>query len=131
MLYYSCECKSICYKGCFFRGWDGSASCNASDGELAAIGYSVSVYGGLNLLGVFLHQQWAGAEDGEGFRPIAGAGNERRKTGSLPVYVTMHRWGDGDSILRQTVIRRIPRNWHMVVMVTPAMQGAKMLYWIM
>ena len=26
--------------------------------------------------GVFLHPQWAGAEDGEGIRPAAGTGNE-------------------------------------------------------
>ena len=27
-------------------------------------------------LRMFLHQQWAGAEDGEGFRPVAGTRNE-------------------------------------------------------
>ena len=30
--------------------------------------------------GVFLHWQWAGAEDGEGVRPLAGTGNEREET---------------------------------------------------
>ena len=44
--------------------------------KLAAVGYSGSVLGCLDLLGVFLHQQWAGVEDDEGFRPAAGAENE-------------------------------------------------------
>ena len=56
--------------------WDGSASCNASDGELAAVGYSGSVQSFPVLLGVFYHQQWAGAEDGEGIRQVAVTGNE-------------------------------------------------------
>ena len=30
-------------KQAFIKSWDGSASCNASDGELAAVGYSGSV----------------------------------------------------------------------------------------
>ena len=30
----------------------------------------------LDLLGVFLHQQWAGAEHDEGIRPVTGTGNE-------------------------------------------------------
>ena len=55
---------------------DGSASCNASDGKLAAVGYSGSVQSFLVLLGVFYHQQWAGAEDSEGIRHVAVTGNE-------------------------------------------------------
>ena len=45
--------------------WDGSASCYESDGQLAAVGYSV-----------FLHQQRAMAEDDEGIGPAAVIGNE-------------------------------------------------------
>ena len=56
--------------------WDGSASCNASDGELAVVGYSGSVQSFLALLGVFYHQQFAGAEDSEGIRHVAVTGNE-------------------------------------------------------
>ena len=53
-----------------------SASCNASDGELAAVGYSGSVQSFPLLLGAFYHQQWAGAEDGEGIRQVNVTGNE-------------------------------------------------------
>ena len=56
--------------------WDGSASCNTSDGKLAAVRYSGSVQRFPVLLGVFYHQQRAGAEDGEGIRPAAGTENE-------------------------------------------------------
>ena len=56
--------------------WDGRASCNASDGELAAVGYSGSVQSFLVLLGGFYDQQWTGAEDGEGIRHVAVTGNE-------------------------------------------------------
>ena len=59
-----------------YQSWDGSASCNASDGGLAAVGYSGPVQGCLDLLGVFQHQQWTGAEDEEGIRPVAVTGNE-------------------------------------------------------
>ena len=58
------------------ESWDGSASCNASDGELAAVGYSGSVQSFPILLGVFSYQQWAGAEDSEGVRHVAVTGNE-------------------------------------------------------
>ena len=58
------------------NSWDGSASCNDSDGELAAVGYSGSVKGCLDLLGCFYTQQWVGAEDGEGIRHVAVTGNE-------------------------------------------------------
>ena len=56
--------------------WDGSVSCNASDGELAAVGYSGSVQSFPVLLGVFYHQQRARAEDSEGIRHVAVTGNE-------------------------------------------------------
>ena len=58
------------------KGWDGSASCSTSDGELPAVGYSGSVQSLPVLLGVFYHQQWAGAEDSEGIRHLAVTGNE-------------------------------------------------------
>ena len=43
-----------------------------SNGELAAVGYSGSVYGFLVLLGVFLHQR----RNGEEIRPLTDIGNE-------------------------------------------------------
>ena len=74
MMYIGAPCAS--YKWMSAISWDGSASCNASDGELAAVGYSGSVQSFPVLLGVFYHQQWAGAEDGEGIRHVAVTGNE-------------------------------------------------------
>ena len=35
-----------------------------------------SIYGCLDLQGMFLHQQWSEVEDGEGIRPVAGTENE-------------------------------------------------------
>ena len=53
--------------------------------------------------GCFYTQQWAGAEDGEELDLQLALGmNERRKTGSLPVYDIMHRWGVGGSNLGLT-----------------------------
>ena len=34
-------------------------------------------------LGVYVHQQWDGAEDGEGIRPVAGTGNESEEKNRL------------------------------------------------
>ena len=45
------------------------------------------------------HQQWAGAEGSEGLRPVLALG---MKTGTLPVYDIMHRWGADGLNLRQT-----------------------------
>ena len=47
-----------------------------SDGKLAAVRYSGSVQRFPVLLGVFYHQQRAGAEDGEGIRHVAVTENE-------------------------------------------------------
>ena len=45
-------------------------------GELAAVDSPDLSKVFLDLLGMFLHQQWAGADDGEGIRPVDGTGNE-------------------------------------------------------
>ena len=38
-------------------------------------------------MGVFLHQQWAMADDGEGLRPVPGTGNELKEINWLPACV--------------------------------------------
>ena len=68
-------------RAALFESWDGSASCNASDGELAAVGYSGSVEVCLDLLGC------TNTSSGLGLRMVKDSDlqlvlgmNERRKT---------------------------------------------------
>ena len=67
---------NIYIKVCKELSWGGSASFNASDGDLIAVGCSESVQSFPVLLVGVLTPAVGWAEDGEGIRHVAVTGNE-------------------------------------------------------